>query len=126
MNVYNDGQAKNTKDMFSVFYSIVSNKSDGIPNSRFLKIHYSKIEAILLFGYSVRKLSEILTENGFIINAKTLKTELFRIRKKLGKKSIREQHDEILFSVNWNYDAFNEKILNIFNTPLQPYRKYDE
>lgn len=125
MNNINE-HAKNIDDMFNIFDAIIFNKNDGIPNSRFLKIQYAKIEAILLYGVTVRGLANILNENNFSINAKTLKTELFRIRKKLGKKSIREQTNEMLVSSNYKNDVFKEEILKIFNAPIQPYKKYKE
>lgn len=122
----NDEQAKDVHNMFDIFDTVIARKKTGIPNSRFLKIQYNKIEAILLYGVTVKGLEKTLNENDFSINTKTLKTELFRIRKKLGKKSIREQTNEILVSSNYNNDVFNEKILKIFNMPVQPYKKYSQ
>jgi hypothetical protein len=99
--------------------SIVSRKQqyESISNATCLIDNYNKIEAVLLSGITVKYLAEELNEKGFNTTAKSLKTELFRIRKKLGKPPTKEQSYAIDFLPN-----SEEKIIEIFNR--DNYRAY--
>ena len=76
-------------EIINEFFEMVNSKSVNYYNARFLFNNYFKIEAILLTRYySLATFTEELNKRGFVITEKTLKTELFRIRKKLGRESI--------------------------------------
>jgi len=71
--------------------SIVSRKQqyESLSNATCLIENYNKIEAVQLSGITVKYLAEALNKKGFNITAKSLKTELLRIRKKLGKPRLK-------------------------------------
>lgn len=98
-------------EVIDEFFEIISNKSPHYERSIFLYKNYFKFEAMLLI-YSLPALTKRLNEKGFIITEKTLKTDLFRIRKGLGRESIRKRklNGEIPRYAN------TEKIIEIFNT----------
>ena len=115
-------------EIINEFFEIVSSKSINYYNARFLFNNYFKIEAILLTGYyPLAAFAGELNERGFVITEKTLKTELFRIRKKLGRASIREIEKKLPSYFNWV--ERQQKIIEIFDTPTPnfwDYKKIDK
>lgn len=61
-------------------------ESDGKPRARRFYAHLKNIEDLLSTGITAKYLVQKLNENGFEINLKTFKEELYRARKKLKKK----------------------------------------
>lgn len=119
--MYNSDIASNMGDMLPIFKSSIAFVVDNeIPKCRFIKHEYNCIKAFLLMGCSVQHICNILNENGIEITYKTLKTELFRIRKKLGEKSIRAQIDDYFYYSRVNgMEMGDKKIVDVFNTPVK-------
>jgi hypothetical protein len=102
-------------DFFNAIEYLLKNYS-GMTNSRVLFIMYNKIESLLLQGYyTVEYLAKKLNEHGFNITKKSLKTELFRIRKKLGRESPRIIRNKYDYEFGYSSELKKIKILELFN-----------
>lgn len=113
------------KELIDEFFEIVSTTKH-MHQARFLFYHYFKIEAVLLMYFSLARLAKTLNENGFGITEKTLKTELYRTRKRLGRASISELK-KTLDLLDW--EERHQKIVETFDTEppfFLDYKKVDK
>lgn len=113
-------KVSNIDDMDKDFFNAIENSlktHSGMTNSRALFVMYNKIEALLVQGYwTVFGLAEKLNKHGFInLTKKTLKTELFRIRKRLGRESPRIIRNKYDYEFGYGSELKKIKILELFN-----------
>ena len=93
-----------------------------VPNARALFKMYNQIEALLLYGFTVKGLTGELNRYGFNFTEKSLKTELFRIRKRLDRESPRIILNKI--ESEFGYSGSYTKIVELFNRDYLIFRDY--